>query len=153
MIQAVLQVGWNSSGWALLASNQHRQLALWAVANGVVTIALACALAPRWGTRGAALASLTGDLICGLFIYPALASKVLGVAKRLMFETILTPIVALIPLLAIAYSKSFTQSITYAQTLLLTTASAILTVGSVLWAFRANSDRELIASQLRSITR
>ena len=65
LTQGVLAAGWNTAGWVLLASNEHRTLAWWAVANATLTVVLATVLAPRHGVLGVAAATLLGDLACG----------------------------------------------------------------------------------------
>lgn len=97
LIQAILFSGWSTSGWSLLASNQHRNLAYSSLANAALTIIAAVILAPRFGVLGVALATLLGDVVCGAIIYPWLASHALGFQLRKMYEAILVPCLAVMP--------------------------------------------------------
>lgn len=96
--QAVLAAGWTTSGWSLLATNQHRSLAYWSLANAVLTVMLAMILAPRYGVLGVACASLIGDVICGVAVYPRLASRLLGLSVIKTYQSMLYPLIVLIPL-------------------------------------------------------
>ena len=75
LVQGALAAGWLTSGWCLLAANQHRILARWSLANAAVTIMLSFLLAPKHGALGVAVATLSGDMLCGLLIYPKLVAN------------------------------------------------------------------------------
>jgi O-antigen/teichoic acid export membrane protein len=108
LIQAVLAAGWTTSGWALLASNQHRSLAYWTLANAGVTLAFAIILASKFGCLGVAFATLLGDVICGITAYPMKASQVLGIPVRKIYQAIFSPVAALaIPGLLLFLANSF----------------------------------------------
>ena len=96
LIQAVLASGWSTVGWILLASNQHRFLAYWALANAVLTITLAMMLAPRWGYVGVAIATLTGDLVCGLAVYPYLSAPLLKLPFIKIYQALFQPILGIL---------------------------------------------------------
>jgi O-antigen/teichoic acid export membrane protein len=151
LTQVVLAAGWTTSGWALLASNQHRRLSCLALANGTITVGLAALLAPRWGVHGVALASLCGDLLFGLAVYPMLASKALGLSRARLFKTILVPMIALIPLWSTALLAIGGQAIRFEQSCLLALASALLIVLGALWSFHKKDDTEWILIKLRAL--
>jgi O-antigen/teichoic acid export membrane protein len=96
LCQAVLAAGWNTAGWSLLAANRHRGLALFSLANALLTILLAVVLAPRFGILGVAGASLAGDLVFGLSFYPALLARFLKIPITTVFRTIWQPALALV---------------------------------------------------------
>jgi O-antigen/teichoic acid export membrane protein len=153
LTQAALAAGWMTSGWALLASNQHRRLSCWALVNGVLTIALSALLAPRWGAPGVAFASLTGDILCGLAVYPFLASRVLGISSSSLYKTILLPMLALAPLWGVAILRKSSQPIGMRDTCILTAACIALITPAVVLAFHKKDDTEWIFSKLRSVVR
>ena len=102
LTQGVLAAGWSTAGWVLLASNEHRLLASWALANAGLTIALAALLVPRYGVLGVALATLLGDLACGASAYPRKAALHLGIPSSEMYKAIFRPVLAVAPVGAIA---------------------------------------------------
>lgn len=89
LLQGVLAAGWFTSGWSLLAVNQHRVLARWSLVNAVVTITVAVLLAPKYGVLGVALASLLGDVLCGLAIYPKLVANTLRFSVWRVYHSML----------------------------------------------------------------
>jgi O-antigen/teichoic acid export membrane protein len=95
LLQVVLASAWTTAGWSLIAANRHRSLACWNAGNAALSIVLAAALAPRYGVYGVAIASLLGDIICGLAIYPILSGRLIGSSAGGMYAA------AGIPLLAI----------------------------------------------------
>ena len=96
LCQAVLAAGWSTAGWSLLAANLHRGLALFSLANALLTILLAIVLAPRFGILGVAGASLAGDMVFGLSFYPALLARFLKIPITTVFRTIWQPALALV---------------------------------------------------------
>jgi O-antigen/teichoic acid export membrane protein len=100
LVQGVLAAGWLTCGWSLLAANQHRGLARWSLANAVVTIVLSVLLAPRYGVLGVAVATLSGDVFCGLAVYPKLAGRMLGLSAMCIYQTMAFMALLLAPLLA-----------------------------------------------------
>ena len=110
LIQALLASGWNTCGWALLASNQHRRLSYATLSNAVVTIVIAVILAPRFGILGVAFAALAGDLSCGATIFPWLVSHTLRFSVKKIYKAILRPLFAILPAGIILFvSASFLQ--------------------------------------------
>ena len=108
LLQAVLAAGWSTSGWMLLATNQHRQIAEWAIANAAITLGLAWLLAPRYGVMGVAAAGLVGDVMCGLLVYPHLAASALQVASGDVYRAMVRPVLLFlfaVPLTAFAVSQ------------------------------------------------
>jgi O-antigen/teichoic acid export membrane protein len=75
LAQVVLASAWTTSGWSLIAVNHHKGLAYWNAGNAALTIVLAILFVPHYGVYGAAVASLLGDIVCGLLVYPALAAR------------------------------------------------------------------------------
>ena len=96
LVQGVLAAGWNATAWVPLASNQHRRFAWWGLANAGLTIVLALGLVPVWGWNGVALATLTGDIVCGAAVYPFLAARSLNISVTKFYMAILRPVVALL---------------------------------------------------------
>jgi O-antigen/teichoic acid export membrane protein len=106
LIQVVLYAGWYTTGWSLLAANQHYLLAIASLANALLTIVLALVLAPRFGAVGVAIASLLGDVVCGLFVFPFLASRFLKVKAKQLYWSICLVIITLLPMvLGMAYIR------------------------------------------------
>lgn len=101
LMQGVLAAGWFTSGWALLAANKHRVPARWSLANAILTIVLALAAAPRYGVLGVAVATLTGDVVCGLLAYPRVAGRMLGVNATSLYQAMLLAFSLLLPLVAV----------------------------------------------------
>mgnify|MGYP003376765182 CR=1 FL=1 len=80
----------------MLAANQHRHLAMWALANAILTVVLAIIFAPRWGVIGVALATLMGDVVCGAFVYPRLSARFLQVPVRDIIRAIARPLLVVV---------------------------------------------------------
>lgn len=100
IFQTLLFTGWSSSGWPLLATNRHRFIAIWDTLNAGVTIGLALLLSEKAGIYGVALATLLGDITCGLLIYPRISAEYLNTSKWLIYKNIflsLFPSVILVP--------------------------------------------------------
>ncbi len=100
LLQVLLLAGWSTSGWALLATNQHRSLSFWAVSNAALTIIGALLLVKPLGMFGVALASLIGDIVCGAAIYPRRAAQVLELPTWKIYHAMLGPCLALLPIAA-----------------------------------------------------
>ena len=114
LVQGVLASGWNASCWSLLASNKHKPLAAWALLNAILTIPLSVIGAIHFGVVGVATATLTGDILCGLLVYPALGAKALDMPIRKMYLTITRPIVALfIPIGGLMLLSTMVQGLTF----------------------------------------
>lgn len=101
LLQDFLAAGWLTSGWILLAANQHRMPARWSLANAVVTITVAVLLIPKYGVLGVALATLLGDVLCGLAVYPKLTASILGLSVLRIYNAMMSAVLLLTPLLAI----------------------------------------------------
>jgi O-antigen/teichoic acid export membrane protein len=91
LFQTVLLAGWTSCGWILMASNRHRQMAGWALGNAAITLSLALYLTPRFSAIGVAVATLLGDVLCGLLVYPRLSAQELKVSSWLIYKSIFLP--------------------------------------------------------------
>jgi hypothetical protein len=76
----------------MMSTNNHKSIAIWAAANGLLTIALAYIAYPRFGIYGVALATLCGDLLCGFFVYPRLAAKLVRMQCWKLYRQIVVPI-------------------------------------------------------------
>lgn len=106
LLQAVLASAWTASGWGLMATNHHRGLARWNFGNALVTIVLAWLFGGRFGLYGVAIASLVGDIVCGLATYPALSARLCGSRARDVYGSIASPMLTVFALavpFAIAY--------------------------------------------------
>jgi len=101
LLQGVLAAGWFTSGWSLLAANQHRMPARWSFVNALVTIALSVWLAPRYGVFGVASATLLGDVLCGMAVYPGLAGGILRLSVFRIYKDMMFMGLLLTPLLAV----------------------------------------------------
>jgi peptidoglycan biosynthesis protein MviN/MurJ (putative lipid II flippase) len=136
LVQGVLAAGWTTAGWVLLASNEHRPLAWWALSNAGLTIALAILLVPRYGVIGVAVATLLGDVACGVTVYPRNAARFLGIPPLEMYRAILQP--ALVVLLAgsVAILSSSLVGNGWARFLTTVGIGTILLYPSMLFAFR-----------------
>jgi O-antigen/teichoic acid export membrane protein len=104
LIQGVLASGWITASWPLLASNQHKHLAFYSMLNAVITIILSLFFVNWWGMIGVALATLIGDLIFGLLIFPFLAAKGLGIRSIFVFLAIFRPLLVLFLFVTIIFS-------------------------------------------------
>jgi len=108
LVQGVLAAGWNTTGWTLLATNHHRPLALTSLGNALLTVALAAGLAPRYGVLGVAVASLAGDVIFGVAVYPGLLSRFLDLPVKAVYQAMVFPLASLtIPGLIIVWSATY----------------------------------------------
>lgn len=124
LLQGVLAAGWFTSGWSLLAANQHRMPARWSLANAVVTIALSVWLASRYGVLGVALATLLGDVLCGLVVYPKLAGGILGLSVLRIYKVMMLMVLLITPLITLVIiSENFLQGWTFI--IVFSTAAAI----------------------------
>lgn len=103
LTQGVLASGWSTSTWSLLATNHHRGLTAWYLANAAVTLAFAAWLSNMYGVVGVAVAGLIGDLLCGLFVYPRLASAFLMLSPVRFYGEICLGALVLLPLAGAAY--------------------------------------------------
>lgn len=106
LVQGVLAAGWTTSTWSLLATNHHRAIAFWSLANAAITVGMAAWLAGKQGAVGVALAGLVGDLVCGIAVFPALASSFLKVSAVQVYREIGLAAVMLLPLAGIAVLMS-----------------------------------------------
>lgn len=106
LIQTTLAAGWNSAGWMLLASNRHYGLARLTMANAVFTVSTAAILAIYFGIIGVAIATLFGDIIFGLILYPWEVAKVLEINTKKIYLSILRSLVALTPIVIFLYLMS-----------------------------------------------
>jgi O-antigen/teichoic acid export membrane protein len=111
LIQTVLASAWATSGWALLAANRHRPMAIWSVVNGALTIGLAAVLLPAWGVRGAAAASLIADVVCGAGVVPIIAARLLEVSPVRLYVAAGKGLAVVAPLAVFAVLLSGTQSL------------------------------------------
>jgi O-antigen/teichoic acid export membrane protein len=153
LTQAVLAVGWQSSGWVLMASNRHRQISVAALINGVLTIGLGLVLASHWGTAGVAFASLIGDVLCGLALYPLLSASALGLRAWTLFLTILLPMLALTPLWIVAAIRHPAPAMTLGSTSLLMLLCVVMLLPAGIWGFHRREDTEWIRARLISRAR
>jgi O-antigen/teichoic acid export membrane protein len=126
LIQTVLQAGWETSGWGLMAANAHREVAIAQIINAVMTIGFALWWTPLYGILGLALASLAGDVICGLIIYPYFAARFLKMNVFHIYGAMLRSWGAAIPLLA-TYMLINIQKADFTQALVVTIILILLT--------------------------
>jgi O-antigen/teichoic acid export membrane protein len=92
LVQAILASAWTTSAWSLIAANRPKSLAYWNTGNAFITIVLAVVLVPRYGVYGAAIASLLGDVVCGLLVYPALSRRLCRCSVSEMFGSAASPL-------------------------------------------------------------
>jgi O-antigen/teichoic acid export membrane protein len=104
VLQGVLAAGWSTASWPLLAANRHNEVAKWSLLNSLLTVFGAwLAIALQWGIEGAVLASILSDLICGLWAFPALASRYLQLPSAKFYLAMLHPAMGLIPAALLAH--------------------------------------------------
>jgi O-antigen/teichoic acid export membrane protein len=106
LIQLVLQAGWETAGWGIMAANAHREVAIAQIMNATVTIGLALWWTPLYGIIGLALASLTGDIICSLTTYPYFAARYVKMNPLRIYGAMLRSWLAFLPavvLIVVAY--------------------------------------------------
>jgi peptidoglycan biosynthesis protein MviN/MurJ (putative lipid II flippase) len=72
--------------------------ALCALANSCVTILLAVLWGRPYGLYGVALATLLGDILCGLLVYPQLANRFLELKPGRVDWTVYSTLATLVPL-------------------------------------------------------
>ena len=150
LTQVILSAGWLSSGWILMASNQHRRISVASLANGLLTVALCIPMAARWGVHGVAAASLVGDLVCGVAVYPVLASSVLGLSKVTLYRTILFPLLAVTPLWMVAFGAPVAHSFSLFSNVLLTLLCLLLLLPAAISGFWRHEDNTWIRDRIRS---
>jgi O-antigen/teichoic acid export membrane protein len=102
LIQGVLAAAWSSSIWGLLAVNLHKPVGYWSLLNALVTLSLGVILMSRWGVTGMAVASLIGDLICGLAVFPFLAARQIQLPIWRIYRSIFGSVLALTVLVVCA---------------------------------------------------
>lgn len=98
LFQGVLAAGWMTTGWPILASNQHKFLAYAALGNAVLTILLSLFAVQKYGVIGVAMATLIGDIVFGLFLFPIVSANRLKIQSRSYFYAILSPVIFLLVL-------------------------------------------------------
>lgn len=91
LVQMVMSAGWATTSWSLLSCNRQRGVAVSALADAVLTICLGIWWGQRGGLVGVALASLAGDFVCGLGVYPFLASRFLSLSARALYRAMVEP--------------------------------------------------------------
>lgn len=132
LLQGVLAAGWATSSWGLLATNHHKMPARWSFGNATVTIVLSFLLAPKYGVFGVALATLLGDVLCGLAVYPKLTGDALGLNVLCIYKTMMIDVLMLAPLLVIvAVGGYFLQGWTFVASFMVATAVWVVLVFSV----------------------
>jgi O-antigen/teichoic acid export membrane protein len=102
LVQLALFAGWSTTSWSMLAANKQRLPAVWSVANAAVTIGLSLILAPGFGLIGVAVATLTGDILCGLLVFPVLSADFLKLSSWYFYVQFLLVLLVLAPLLLAA---------------------------------------------------
>ncbi len=149
LTQAVLASGWTTLGWPLLASNHHRRLSCWALGNGALTIVLSVMFVSRWGVHGVAFATLIGDIVCGAAVYPFLLARMLSIPVTTLYQTILAPLIVLLPawIMAIFHPMRALQPL---HALLFAAVSIALIYPAVRWAFRDRNDAVWVWNTLRA---
>jgi len=150
LAQGILAAGWSTAGWVLLASNEHRTLAWWALANAGLTVTMAVLLAPRYGIFGVAAATLLGDLVCGALVYPRMAARHLGISASQMFRAIFRPVLAVVPAGVLVLLCSTLKTPVWTRALVGAVVAAALLYPSALLAF-GRSDWSMLAGRLRHI--
>ncbi len=150
LIQGVLAAGWSTSGWVLMASNEHRALAWWALANAGLTVTMGVILAPRYGVVGVAVATLLADLSCGALVYPRKAAQHLGISVAKMYRAIFRPAVAVIPAGALVFLCSNLEAPVWVRILAGAGISAALLYPSALFAF-GRDDWGMLTGRFRTL--
>jgi O-antigen/teichoic acid export membrane protein len=103
LAQGVLGAGGQTSCWGLIATNHHRLFALCSLGGAFLSLLLVFYLAPIKGMIGAAWAGLLGEVLTGLLIFPALASKFFRISFLKTWKPIASSILILFFLCAIVF--------------------------------------------------
>jgi O-antigen/teichoic acid export membrane protein len=103
LAQAVLMASGSALVFGMLATNQHRQLTLWLVANAIITLGLAGLWVGSYGVKGVATAGLVADFITSILVFPFLTAGFLRVASLEVYKDIGLSFSALIPFVGLAY--------------------------------------------------
>jgi hypothetical protein len=90
-----------------LAANRHAVVAYWSLGNACITVVLALFLVKERGPVGIAVASIIGDLVCGVFAFPKLAAVFLSVRVSRIYAQVASGLLALVPALIAAWLASF----------------------------------------------
>lgn len=86
IFQSLLWAVWSVSMTYLMATNRHQYVGLILLGGAAITASLALTLVPRWGTSGAAIALVVGDILGPMCFFPWLASRHLGMPLREIFR-------------------------------------------------------------------
>jgi len=148
LFQAVLAAGWTTSGWSLLATNNHYRLTYWALANALLTIGFAIVLAPKFGAMGAVSASLLGDVICGAAVYPGLAAGLHGMPVKEFYKAAFLPILALLIPSALIATASWVHN---EQFMLLASILAVASLYPVARIALRKQDADWAVSKLQAL--
>ncbi len=148
--QGVLAAGWSTAGWVLLASNEHRLLAWWALANAGLTITLATLLVPRHGVLGVAVATLLGDLACGASAYPRKAARHLGIPSSEIYKAIFRPVLVVVSAGALALIAGMLAGEGWLRFLVGSGIGAALMYPAMLFAF-GRADCALMLGRFRQL--
>jgi len=98
LIQAFLSAAWSTCSWGPLAANHHRVIAALSMAAWVVTVGSALfVLVPRWGTMGAAISILVGDVLFRVLGFPLAAAAFYKASRGLVYRHALRGAAYLIP--------------------------------------------------------
>lgn len=101
LFQVVLFAGWSASAWPLLATNQHKRIAVWDIVNAVFTLVLSLILIRSLDIYGVAIATLSGDVLFGFLVYPRLTAKHLEFPVIDIYRAILEPMVLAGPIVVL----------------------------------------------------
>jgi O-antigen/teichoic acid export membrane protein len=98
LIQGFLSAAWSTCSWGPLAANHHRVIAALSMAAWLATVGSALlVLVPRWGTTGAAVSILVGDVLFRVLGFPLAAASFYKASPGLVYRHALRGSAYLIP--------------------------------------------------------
>lgn len=107
LVQSVLMSFWSTSSWSLLAGSRQNRLIHFGVLNALLTLILSIPLSIKYGVIGCAVASLIGDLIFGLYFFPAVVSRAMDCKVIYIFAQLFKMLLPLTFCYAILYLINF----------------------------------------------
>jgi O-antigen/teichoic acid export membrane protein len=102
MIQSVLVLGYSSTSWVLMSTNCPKAIGICYTANAVLTIGLSILFVKPFGVEGVAVATMAGDIVFGLAVFPILTSSLLRAPARKIYGALFSAFTALVPFAAAA---------------------------------------------------
>ncbi len=106
LVDAMIAAGGISAAWMMLATNHHRSVAKWSLLNSAIALGIAAILLPRLGVFGAAVGTLTGNVLCAGVALPVLSARFVKVKVGQIYCQIGWAWLALVPATALMLISS-----------------------------------------------